>query len=103
MKEVNYNYPKKKLAKSSVDKKICGVCGGIAEYTGIDSSIIRIITLLLIFSGVGFFSYFIIALILPSDYEVYNEYQNRSKAFTSNENIEDNINDNSSNNDDWID
>lgn len=34
---------KKKLYRSSTDKKISGVCGGIAEYFGIDSTIIRII------------------------------------------------------------
>lgn len=29
----------KKLYKSDVDRKLCGVCGGIAEYFGIDSTI----------------------------------------------------------------
>ena len=32
----------KKLYKSSTDKKILGVCGGIAEYFEVDSTIIRI-------------------------------------------------------------
>ena len=32
----------KKLYKSSTDKKICGVCGGIAKYFGIDSTLVRL-------------------------------------------------------------
>ena len=31
---------KKKLYRSESDKKICGVCGGIAEYFDIDSTVI---------------------------------------------------------------
>ena len=33
----------KKLQKSSTDKAIVGVCGGIAEYTGIPSIVVRLI------------------------------------------------------------
>jgi phage shock protein C len=36
----------KKLYLSEVDKKIGGVCGGIAEYFSVDSTIIRLIWLL---------------------------------------------------------
>ena len=39
----------KKLRKSNTDKKIFGVCGGIAEYFGIDSTIVRIIWTILAF------------------------------------------------------
>lgn len=34
---------KKKLYKSLKDRKIAGVCGGIAEYFDIDSNVIRIL------------------------------------------------------------
>lgn len=34
----------KKLYKSSTDRKIAGVCGGIAEYLGVDSTLVRIVT-----------------------------------------------------------
>lgn len=37
----------KKLHLSSTDKKIGGVCGGIAEYFGFDATLVRIITVLL--------------------------------------------------------
>ena len=33
----------KKLYRSTSDKKICGVCGGIAKYLGIDPTIVRLI------------------------------------------------------------
>ena len=44
----------KKLYKSNTDKKICGVCGGIAEYLGIDSTEVRLIWILAI--KIAFFS-----------------------------------------------
>lgn len=58
----------KRLYRSVSDKKICGVCGGIAEYTNLDPSLVRIITLLLCFSGgVGVMAYFIAALVIPEN------------------------------------
>ena len=35
------NMDQKKLTKSLEDRKLCGVCGGIGEYVGIDSTVIR--------------------------------------------------------------
>lgn len=55
----------KKLYKSNSDKKICGVCGGIAEYFGIDSSTVRLITVLLVlFAGMSIWVYIVAALIM---------------------------------------
>ena len=59
----------KKLFLSSTDKKLVGVCGGIAEYFDIDSTIVRLAWVLLtIFSmGIGgVIAYIIAALIIPS-------------------------------------
>jgi phage shock protein C len=39
----------KRLLRSSVDRKIAGVCGGIAEYLEVDSTVIRLICILLVF------------------------------------------------------
>ena len=59
---------KRKLYKSRIDKKICGVCGGIAEYLEMDSTIVRLICLLsFCVFGVGVFIYFCAALIMPYD------------------------------------
>ena len=56
----------KKLRRSDVDKTVFGVCGGIAEYFGIDSVIVR---LLLVFfcllGGSGVIAYIIAAIIIP--------------------------------------
>ncbi|MFR8615765.1 MAG: PspC domain-containing protein [Hominilimicola sp.] len=56
----------KKLYKSDVDRKPCGVCGGIAEYLGIDSTIVRLIwVVLVVFFGTGILAYIIAALVIP--------------------------------------
>ena len=61
----------KKLYKSQIDKKICGVCGGIAEYFSIDSTIVRLAWVLLSACfGSGIIAYIIAALVMP-DYPQY--------------------------------
>ena len=57
-----------KIHKSSRDKKICGVCGGIAEWLGVDPTIIRIAWAVLACGwGTGILLYFICAIILPEE------------------------------------
>ena len=59
----------KRLCKSSSDKKIFGVCGGLAQYFGVDATIIRLIwAVLILCAGTGFLAYIIAALVLPKDY-----------------------------------
>ena len=59
----------KKLYKSA-DKKVCGVCGGIAEYFGIDPTVIRLVyVLLVLFTGVGILPYIIAAIIMDENPE----------------------------------
>lgn len=58
----------KRLRLSKTDKKIAGVCGGIAEYFDIDSTLIRLVWVLIsIFSGGigGLIAYIIAAIIMP--------------------------------------
>ena len=56
---------KKKLYKSVKDRKLTGVCGGIAEYFDIDSNIVRILWLILVLcAGTGLLAYIICAIIL---------------------------------------
>ncbi|MBQ6104776.1 MAG: PspC domain-containing protein [Lachnospiraceae bacterium] len=58
----------RKLYKSRSDRKICGVCGGIAEYLGIDSFIVRLATVLLVaFAGMSIWIYVIAALLMSSE------------------------------------
>ena len=55
----------KKLYKSRTDKKLCGVCGGIAEYLEVDSTIVRLITVIIALAcGSGVLAYIIAALIM---------------------------------------
>ena len=56
----------KKLYKSSTDKKLAGVCGGIAEYFNIDSTLVRLGWVLFsLLGGSGLLAYIIAALIMP--------------------------------------
>ena len=56
----------KKLYKSSTDKKLAGVCGGIAEYFNIDSTLVRLAWVVFgLLGGSGVLAYIIAALIMP--------------------------------------
>lgn len=56
----------KKLYRSNVDKKLCGVCGGIAEYFSIDPTMVRLAwALVSVFAGAGILAYIVCALIIP--------------------------------------
>ena len=58
----------KKLRKSKTDRKICGVCGGIAEYLGIDPIWIRLLWAIMVFVfGTGVVLYFVFALIMSDE------------------------------------
>lgn len=60
----------KKLIKSQKNKKISGVCGGLAEYFGIDATIIRLIfALCVLFIGFGFAIYIVCLALMPSEPE----------------------------------
>ena len=55
----------KKLYRSDSDKMLCGVCGGIAEYFNVDSTLIRLLWSVLACTGTGILAYFIAAIIIP--------------------------------------
>lgn len=49
-----------------IEARIAGVCGGLAEFFGLDVSLIRIATLILIlFGGLSIWVYIILWLIVP--------------------------------------
>ena len=59
---------KKRLTKSKTEKKIFGVCGGIAEYLNVDPTVVRLIWAgSVVVFGVGVIGYLVAALILPED------------------------------------
>ena len=55
----------KKLYRSKTDKKVAGVCGGLAEYLNVDPTVIRLIWVLVALSGAGLVAYLVCALIMP--------------------------------------
>ena len=57
----------KRLYKSSVNCMLCGVCGGIAEYFNIDSTLVRLGVVLLscLAFGTGVLAYIIAAIVMP--------------------------------------
>lgn len=58
----------KKLYKSRTDKKLCGVCGGIAKYFGIDSTLVRLgMIVFCCLGGSGLLAYIIAAIVMPED------------------------------------
>ena len=58
----------KKLYRSTINKKIAGVCGGLAEYLSIDATIVRLIwALLILCAGTGLLAYIVCALVIPEN------------------------------------
>jgi phage shock protein PspC (stress-responsive transcriptional regulator) len=56
----------KKLYRSNTNRKLSGVCGGLAEHFDIDPTIIRLIFIFLtLFGGGGLLIYLICALVIP--------------------------------------
>lgn len=58
----------KRLYRTKTDRKICGVCGGLAKYLGRDPTLVRLITAIAVLcTGCGVLLYFIAALVIPNE------------------------------------
>lgn len=59
----------KKLLRSKTNRTICGVCGGLGEYIGVDPTVVRIIWLIasICSVGTGFVVYLLAAIIIPEE------------------------------------
>ena len=58
----------KKLYKSQGDRKLCGVCGGLGEFFGIDASLIRLAWIVFcLLGGSGVLAYIIAASVSPDE------------------------------------
>ena len=57
----------RRLYRSSTNRKIAGVCGGLAEYFHIDATIIRVVFVILLLPGgfPGLIPYLILWLVMP--------------------------------------
>ena len=58
----------KKLRRSRTDRSIAGVCAGLANYFGIDTTAMRILMVLLtVFGGMSLWVYIILWLLIPEE------------------------------------
>ena len=71
----------KKLYKSQ-DKKLCGVCAGIAEYLNIDPTIVRLIWIIVACCsfGLGLIAYVVCAFIMPNHTSNDTDWNNMKRA-----------------------
>nr|WP_314276379.1 PspC domain-containing protein [uncultured Peptostreptococcus sp.] len=70
-----YNNGKRYLRKSRTDKKISGVCGGLANYLDVDSTMVRLAwAICVVFGGAGILLYILAAIIIPYESDYYNQY-----------------------------
>lgn len=54
----------KKFKLSTTDKKLAGVCGGIADYMNLDATLVRAAFILIaLFTGVGLIAYLVLWLL----------------------------------------
>jgi phage shock protein PspC (stress-responsive transcriptional regulator) len=61
--------PQKRLTRSLYDKKIAGVCGGLAEYLDVDSTLIRLIWLVFVIFPIpmGLIAYLLAWIVIPRE------------------------------------
>ncbi|CAH2214415.1 PspC domain-containing protein [Tepidibacter aestuarii] len=70
----------KKVYRSLDDRVLAGVCGGLAKYFDIDSTIVRVLWILGFFAGgLGIFAYIICAVIIPQ--ESFCEYNMNKQKY----------------------
>jgi len=55
----------KRLFRSNTDKMVAGVCGGLAQYLGVDPTIVRLVMLLLFFTGGAAIPIYVITPLEP--------------------------------------
>ncbi|MBF4547611.1 PspC domain-containing protein [Corynebacterium afermentans subsp. lipophilum] len=67
---INPSNSPKRLERSMTDKYIAGVCGGIAQYLGVDATAVRVVFILLVLMGVfpGLLAYGVAWLIMPAEF-----------------------------------
>ena len=67
-KRVGVVVARHRLVRPRADRKIAGVCAGIAEYFDIDVIVIRLVWLVVaIMTGVGFLGYVIAWIVIPEE------------------------------------
>lgn len=60
--------PHRRLYRPRVNRSIAGVCSGLAEYFGIDPTLLRLITFMLIlFGGLSIWIYIVLWIVIPEE------------------------------------
>lgn len=76
----------KKLYRSRQHSQICGVAGGIADYLGIDPTLVRLFFgLIFLVYGVGIGVYFVLAIIIPLEPKTSKKRKKKTIKFESSE------------------
>ncbi len=57
----------KHLYRSRRDRVVGGVCGGIAEYSSLDATLLRVLMALFIVFGVGLLVYLVMWIVIPNE------------------------------------
>ena len=75
----------KKLFRSTTNRMVCGVCGGLGDFFGIDATVIRVLYVVVsLILGAGFLGlilYFILAEIIPEDDGIVDERREEASCF----------------------
>ncbi len=81
---------KEKKLRKSYDKKVCGVCGGIADYFDWDPTLVRLVyVILVLFTGIGILPYIIAAIIMEEpDGIVESKRYIEQDSYSANDNYE---------------
>jgi phage shock protein C len=61
---------RRELTRSETDKRLAGVCGGLADYFNVDSLLVRVAMVVAILMGWGLLLYLILWIVLPKEGEV---------------------------------
>lgn len=56
-----------RLVRSTSDKVVGGVCGGLARYFGIDATIVRLVFVLAVLSGLSPLIYLVLWIVMPQE------------------------------------
>lgn len=82
----------RRLYRPNHDRVIAGVCGGLAEYFGVDSVLVRLAYAALAFMGIGILAYPIAVIIIPNaptghEYSIYDEEEGKPVAGVARTNV----------------
>lgn len=64
------------LRRSTTNRKLLGVCGGLAEYLGVDPTLVRLgVIVMALLGGPGLLAYLICGLVMPSGHALPSGYR----------------------------